>query len=146
MLAAAVGAGLSWQLNHRFDEAQEREAKLDEYVGQARLFDEVLTMSARMAAATGDSSYKQRYDKFDAELDTLIKETANALGLSEVRQFVEQTDDANRKLVEMERRACSNPLRPPSAEPWDSQSCISTSIASRTSTTRSDTRWATGFS
>jgi len=105
MLVAAVGGGLSWQLNHRFDKAQAREFQLNEYIGQVRLFDEVLTMSARMAAATGDFSYEQRYDKYDAELDALIKKTASALGLPEVRQFVEQTDEANRRLVEMERRA-----------------------------------------
>ena len=69
------------------------------------MFDEVLTMSARMAAATGDFSYQTRYDKYDAELDALIKKTARALGLSEVKQFVEQTDEANQKLVQLERRA-----------------------------------------
>ena len=105
VLAAVVGAGLSWQLNHRFDEVRARDNQLQDYISQVRLFDEVLTMSARMAAATGDLSYKDRYDKYDAELDALIKTTARALGLSEVRQFVEQTDEANRKLVEMERRA-----------------------------------------
>ena len=105
VLAAVVGAGLSWQLNHRFDEVRARDNQLKDYISQVRLFDEVLTMSARMAAATGNSSYKDRYDKYDAELDALIKTTARALGLSEVRQFVEQTDEANRTLVEMERRA-----------------------------------------
>ena len=105
MLAAVVGGGLSWHLNHRFDEAQATESQLDDYISQVKLLDEVLTMSARMAAATGDFSYKQRYDNYDAELDALIKKTASALGITEVRQFVEQTDEANRKLVEMEQRA-----------------------------------------
>ena len=62
-------------------------------------------MSARMAAATGDLAYKQRYDTFDAELDVLIKQTKRAFRGPEVGQFIEQTDYANRKLVEIERRA-----------------------------------------
>ena len=105
VLATVLGIGLSWQLIHLLDETRAREVQLNEYVVQVRLFDEVLTMSARMGAATGDVAYKQRYDKYDAELDALIKRTAIALGLPEVRQFVEQTDEANQKLVEMERRA-----------------------------------------
>ena len=105
VLAAAAGSALLWRLHDRFDAVQGREIQLDEYVSQVKLFDEVLTMSARIAAATGDASYEARYDKYDAELDALIKKTASALGLSEVKQFVEQTDEANQKLVQMERRA-----------------------------------------
>ncbi len=105
LLTAAVAAGLSWQLHHRYDAARASENQLDDYIGQVKLFDEALTMSARVAAATGDLSYKERYDKFDGELDALITKTASALGLPGVRRFVEQTDEANRKLVEMERRA-----------------------------------------
>jgi diguanylate cyclase (GGDEF)-like protein/PAS domain S-box-containing protein len=105
LLPAAVASALLWQLHVRFDAVQAREVQLNDYVGQVRLFDEVLTTSARMAAATGDASYEARYDKYDAELDALIKKTAGALGLSEVKQFVEQTDKANQKLVQLERRA-----------------------------------------
>ena len=105
LIAAVVGAGLSWQLHHRFEAVYAREVQLDEYVSQVRLFDEVLTMSARIAAATGDASYEARYDKYDAELDALIRKTASALGLGAVKQFVEQTDEANKKLVQLERHA-----------------------------------------
>ena len=105
VLAAAVGGALVGRLHNGFDAVEMREAQLDEYVTQVKLFDEILTMSARMAAATGNASYEARYDKYDAELDALIKKTANALGLSEVKQFVEQTDEANKKLVQLERRA-----------------------------------------
>ena len=101
VLAAAAGSALLWQLHERFDAVQAREAQLDEYVSQVKLLDEVLTMSARMAAATGDASYEARYDKNDAALDALIKKTASALGLSEVKQFVGQTDEANQKLVQL---------------------------------------------
>ena len=105
LLAVVVGAGLSWQLQGRLDELRARQFQLTEYVSRVMLFDEALTMSARMAAATGDLTYEQRYDKFDGALDALIKETKSALELPEVRQSVEQTDEANRKLVELERSA-----------------------------------------
>jgi hypothetical protein len=80
VLALAVGTGLSWQMNYRFDEVRARDAQLDDYISHAKLFDEVLTMSARMAAATGDLSYKERYDKYDVDLEALIKTTASAVG------------------------------------------------------------------
>jgi len=105
VLAAAVGSAMLARLHSRFDAVQAREIQLDEYVSQVKLFDEVLTMSARIAAATGDASYEARYDKYDAELDALIRKTAGALGLSAVKQFVGQTDEANQKLVQLERRA-----------------------------------------
>ncbi|MGZ9261690.1 MAG: hypothetical protein ACXW6V_19635 [Candidatus Binatia bacterium] len=104
LLAVAVGAGLSWRLQDRLDDLRARQFQLTEYISRIMLFDEVLTMSARMAAATGDFAYEKRYDKFDAELFALINETKSALHRPEVQQFVEETDEANRKLVEIERR------------------------------------------
>lgn len=105
VLAAVVGSALLWLLHDRFDGLHARESQLDEYVTQVKLFDEALTMSARMAAATGDASYETRYDKYDAELDALIKKTTSTLGLAAVKQFVKQTDEANQALVRLERRA-----------------------------------------
>src|SRR5581483_3994284 len=105
LLAAALAGGLSLRLHQGFADLQTRDNQLHDYLDQVKLLDEVLTMSARMAAATGDGRYEQRYNKYEAELDALIKTTANALGLPEVRQFIRETDAANRKLVEMERMA-----------------------------------------
>ncbi len=82
-----------------------RRLQLSEYAGHVMLFDEILTMSARMAAATGDLTYKTRYDKYDAQLDALLMETETLRQERQVRIFVIQTDRANRKLVAMERRA-----------------------------------------
>ena len=105
LLTATVATGLSWSLRHHYDAARASERQLDDYIGQVKLFDEALTMSARLGAATGDFGYEERYNKFDVDLDALIRKTASALGLPEVRQFVEQTDEANSELVKMERRA-----------------------------------------
>jgi len=59
--------------------------------------DEVLTMSARMAAATGDPQWEARYRKFEPQLDKAIKEILK-LAPSE---SLAQTDAANLRLVEM---------------------------------------------
>jgi PAS domain S-box-containing protein len=66
--------------------------------------DEVLTMSARMAATTGDSAWETRYHEYEPKLDDAIRE---ARGLAEVlkNEDVTATDAANAKLVEMEERA-----------------------------------------
>ena len=53
LLVVAVGVGLSWQLQERLDELRARQSHLADYVSRIMLFDEALTMSARMAAATG---------------------------------------------------------------------------------------------
>ena len=105
LLAAAFGAGLSWRLQDSLEQLAAKQTNLTEYSSHVMLFDEALTMSARMAAATGDASYKQRYDKLDSDLDALLKETEGVLRGPEVLPYVKQTDAANRKLVEIERRA-----------------------------------------
>src|SRR5688572_25827813 len=63
--------------------------------------DEVLTMSARMAAATGNPLWESRYRRFEPQLREAIKEILK-LAPSE---SLAQTDGANRRLVEMENHA-----------------------------------------
>lgn len=66
-------------------------------------YDEILTMSARMAAATGDVKWENRYRSFEPLLDQTIKKL---IGLQPKRLgMAEETDVANAKLVEMENRA-----------------------------------------
>lgn len=67
--------------------------------------DEVLTMSARMAAATGDPGWEKRYRHFEPPLGSAIKKLIsladNRYGLGEATR----TAVANDRLVEMENRA-----------------------------------------
>ena len=79
VLAVAATILILWQLEHRIDELRAKQLQLTGYGSRVMLFDEALTMSARMAAATGDLAYKKRYDKFDAELDALIRQMESAL-------------------------------------------------------------------
>src|SRR5579862_6311123 len=102
LLVTVLSGWQFWQLYLRFSDSTTRQLQLIEYVGRIMLFDEILTMSARMTAATGDFSYETRYDKFDAELDNLIKDTRDVLNQPQIQKFVAETNDANQKLVAME--------------------------------------------
>lgn len=67
--------------------------------------DEVLTMSARLSALTGDMIWQTRYEDHVEQLDEAL---ANAYALSKGKvehTGTAQTDAANQALIEMERRA-----------------------------------------
>ena len=53
----------------------DRLSQIEELRGVIVHLDEVLTMSARMAAVTGDSRWEERYRQFEPQLDAAIKET-----------------------------------------------------------------------
>ncbi len=105
VLTAVFSGWQSWQMHHSFQEMSSKHIALTEDVGRIMLFDEVLTMSARMAAATGDLNYEKRYDQFDPQLTTEIDEVRAILPQAEIAGFVGETDEANLALVKMERQA-----------------------------------------
>jgi signal transduction histidine kinase len=114
LFAAAFGISLlstifsgwqMWQMHHHVEALSDKRAALIEDVGRIMQIDEVLTMSARMAAATGDFSYEKRYDEFDPKLTMEINEVRALLPQAEIARFVSETDDANDALVKLERQA-----------------------------------------
>jgi signal transduction histidine kinase len=84
---------------------QLRNLRLQELSGRIVHLDEVLTMSARMAATTGDLQWERRYRQFESQLDAVIEETQQLTSLSKSAEATQQTDAANMKLVEMENKA-----------------------------------------
>jgi PAS domain S-box-containing protein len=94
-----------WQMDHRVEALSDKRAALFENIGSIMLYDEVLTMSARMAAATGDFSYEKRYDEFDPQLVREIDALRAILPQAGIAEFVRETDEANNELVKMERQA-----------------------------------------
>jgi PAS domain S-box-containing protein len=70
-----------------------------------RHLDEVLTMSARMSAATGDPAWERRYRRFEPNLDAAIKQVRATAQEAQLHQAISQTDDANARLVALENRA-----------------------------------------
>jgi len=67
--------------------------------------DEVLTMSARMAASTGNLIWEKRYRSYEPELDAAIKEAIRLAPEAFSSHAAAETDAANIKLVEMENRS-----------------------------------------
>ncbi|MDO8464815.1 MAG: PAS domain S-box protein, partial [Gallionella sp.] len=105
LLATVFSGWQLWQMHDRFDETSAKHIDIEMDIGRIMLFDEVLTMSARMAAATGDFSYEKRYDEFDPQLTAYINDLRADLPQVEIAQFIGETDKANLALVKMERQA-----------------------------------------
>jgi len=84
---------------------REQDIKITELRGLILQLDEVLTMSARMAAATGDRQWEKRYRFFEPTLDAAIKELKRIAPGVYTEHAVLETDRANAKLVDIENRA-----------------------------------------
>ncbi len=72
--------------------------------GRLMLFDEILTMSTRIAA-TGETAYEERYQKFEPQLDSAIRDVLSLFPEWDVSREIEKTEAANQRLVEMEHKA-----------------------------------------
>lgn len=68
--------------------------------------DGILTESARQAAATGDPKWEARYNEHVTQLDEVLAKLHKVAGssqdYSQQKDFVKQTDEANKILVDME--------------------------------------------
>ena len=98
-----ISAWSTWNVYQNFQTAITKNFKLQDLSGQIVHLDEVLTMSARMAASTGDLKWEERYLSFVDPLDNAIKEVLSIA--PEHQENASQTDEANIKLVDMEVRA-----------------------------------------
>lgn len=86
----------------RFTGTAQRNLRIQELRGQIIHMDEVLTMSARLCALTGDPSWETRYREIEPLLESALREVEGAsLGV----QTSTQTDAANQVLVRIEHEA-----------------------------------------
>jgi two-component system sensor histidine kinase/response regulator len=90
-----------WGTYETFDISVEKQAKLQGLSDQIVYLDEVLTMSARMYASTGDLKWQERYYKFVPELDITIKHVIE-LAPDAYKSNAKKIDEANLKLVDLE--------------------------------------------
>ena len=109
-IVAATSAGMvgfsawnTWRVYQNFQTAVTKNFTLQDLSGQIVYLDEVLTMSARMAASTGDIAWEERYLNNVPPLDKAIGEVLELA--PEYQENASQTDQANAKLIEMEERA-----------------------------------------
>ena len=78
---------------------------MEELQGQVVFFDEVLTMSARMSAATGDPQWEARYRRFEPQLAQALKDATRLAPALASDSAIARTEAANARLVAMENRA-----------------------------------------
>ncbi|MBC8351338.1 MAG: hypothetical protein H8E66_05095 [Planctomycetes bacterium] len=76
---------------------------LEQAHGEIIYFDEVLTMSARMAAATGDLSWQDRYDLTVPKLDAALATPTSIF--AEFSEQIRSVSVANQELIRMERES-----------------------------------------
>ena len=108
LLTASVLVGFGLQVYRSYREhvvSLKRVAKVEALRGTIIYLDEVLTMSARMAATTGDPKWEARYRQHENILDVAIKDAIRTVPQSVVGETASQTDEANIKLVQMENRS-----------------------------------------
>ena len=73
--AALIWSGLhSYNSYNEKKKSTQRQLKLETLRSTIIHLDEVLTMSARMAAVSGDTSWEDRYRRYEPKLDAAIKQ------------------------------------------------------------------------
>jgi PAS domain S-box-containing protein len=106
ILLCALLATAVWTTNRALVRIARDELRLRTLSDTIAHLDEVLTMSARMAAATGDTHWEDRYQRFEPQLAAAI-EGAIRLAPEGTEDAAVQIYVANAKLVAMENRAFS---------------------------------------
>lgn len=108
LLMIGVSVWLIGYTEVRVREGMKRQVRLERLHGDIGHLDEVLTMSARMAAESGDQKWEKRYLSFEPQLDEKIREVmdeAKVLELDLAELGIGTTNEANSRLVDMERKA-----------------------------------------
>ncbi|MBW8039973.1 MAG: PAS domain S-box protein [Planctomycetes bacterium] len=95
----------TWRSNQHLKALETKHFRLLELSGQIIYLDEVLTMSAEVAAHSGELEWEDRYRIYEPQLDKAIKEVIELSPEKFMSEAIYQTDAANIKLVAMEYRA-----------------------------------------
>jgi serine phosphatase RsbU (regulator of sigma subunit) len=105
LILFAVGGWSIFGLYRGFAKVAEVELRLQRLAGEIVHLDEVLTMSARMAAASGKREWQTRYDRFVPKLDAAIAETHKLAADALDAEAAGKTDQANLALIALEEKA-----------------------------------------
>jgi methyl-accepting chemotaxis protein PixJ len=104
LMLTGVSTVMTWNIYQSFRATVNQQFQLEKRSGEIVHLDEVLTMSARMAASTGDLKWEERYNQYAPQLDKTIQETLKNV-TADIRAEASKTDEANKKLVDMETQA-----------------------------------------
>ncbi|MEX2213749.1 MAG: PAS domain S-box protein [Phycisphaeraceae bacterium] len=107
LITGVLALAAMWAATDKLrDHSQMRQdLRIEALSGTILHVDEVLTMSARMAAATGDPAWEQRYRAFEPQLSAAINEAIEVTADLDQARGSSQTDAANRRLIELENEA-----------------------------------------
>jgi diguanylate cyclase (GGDEF)-like protein len=108
MLALLILGWLSWEAYFDFRFAEMNLPAIGRMqIARSEIvhFDEVLTMSARMAAASGDPEWETRYRLFEPKLEQSLRDALLVDPSASQGDAALATDAANNELVGMEHRA-----------------------------------------
>ena len=108
VMTAAVIAWLiwaSWTSINIAESVKARTVAFEELNGNISYLNEVLTSSARLAAATGDARWEARYEEHVPILEEVIANAMSLAGATSATSAATQTTDANQQLITMEARA-----------------------------------------
>ena len=95
----------TWAASELAGKAIKRSAEFERLAGRITYLDEVMTMSARMAAGTGQANWAKRYVSHVPQLDAAIASAIEIAGSDTALLSAVQTNQANLNLIEMEDRA-----------------------------------------
>lgn len=107
-LSAGVIAWMVWCAYDNYqlmERVQVRDFQIETLRGRILHLDEILTMSARMAVATGEPRWEARYRQYEPELDHAIQRVRQLTSGARISAAASSTDAANIVLVDMEHRA-----------------------------------------
>ena len=102
-IMVGISAKNTWNVYQNFESNIKTNINLQNLSGDIVYLDEVLTMSARMAASTGNVDWEERYLNNVPALDEAINQLVDIA--PEHKESFSQTNEANTKLIEMEDRA-----------------------------------------
>lgn len=97
--------GYIWNSSVQFETTEKNYFRLSELTGTLAHFDEVLTMSARMAAATGDPQWEARHHEYEPQLEGALNEAATIAKEFNMHAQAASIDSANNKLTMIESEA-----------------------------------------
>jgi signal transduction histidine kinase len=105
LILVGVAAFHTWRMYSGFRSLVSTDLRLVELRGEIVHLDEVLTMSARLSATSGDLQWEDRYNRYVPRLDAAIKETLRLAPDAYTSAGAANTDAANLALVELETRS-----------------------------------------
>jgi diguanylate cyclase (GGDEF)-like protein len=106
LLLALVGVQvISLTAQRSADRVAASRVRLAGDIEKIRYYDELLTMSARLAASSGDTSYVKRYRKAVPGLDRVLRDALSVAPDQAANRAVHATDRANQSLIELEEES-----------------------------------------